>query len=101
MSEGKLVFNPGHMDVISSKYKLCAELAGSIEDELTKARKSLLNNYQGQANDMVFDLVDKIKEHLELLRYCYLQMESYVTNSKETMFSLDKSLASEIDQVVR
>lgn len=93
MNQKKLVYNTEYMDKTSATYKECAEYTNSVIVELAIVKTVLLDNYQGQATDMVFDLYDKIKEHLDLLKECFAQMERYITYSKETMLELDYSLA--------
>ncbi len=94
MSNAKLIYDPEHMDEISSKYKQCAEYADQAINNLERLKANFLGNYQGQASEMAEDLYNKIKEHTELLRDCFVQMESYVTYTKETMTELDNNMAN-------
>jgi len=94
MSNAKLIYDPEHMDEICSKYKQCAEYADQAINNLERLKANFLGNYQGQASEMAEDLYNKIKEHTELLRDCFIQMDSFVTYTKETMIELDNNMAS-------
>lgn len=99
MRNDNLIFVPEHMSEIIMQYNKCVNYAGLSIDNLEKTKISFTENYQGQASDMVLDLYNKIKEHTELLRDCFIQMERYVTYTKKTMMELDKYIASEMEVV--
>jgi uncharacterized protein YukE len=99
MSNAKLVYDPEHMDEISLKYKQCSEYADQAIITLEELKASFLENYQGQASEIAEDLYSKIRDHTELLRDCFIQMDSFVTYTKETMIELDNIMTSITKQI--
>ena len=98
MSKGQYTYDPDHMDEISLLYK---QSVGHIEtaiDHFDKVKNHFSNNYLGQSDDMAPDMFEKIKAHLELLRDCFSQMETYVTYTKDTMVEQDKKIAATFER---
>lgn len=93
MGSGEYTYNPDHMDEVSQLYKQSADYTEVAIGDLDKAKTCFIDNYQGQSDDMVLDLFEKIKAHMELLRDCFSQMETYVTYTKDTMVEQDERLA--------
>ena len=92
MSNETLTYNLAHMEEISSHYKQCVNCTNLAISNLDKAKLSFLNNYKGQSDETASALYDKIKEHMEFLRDCFMQMETYVTYTKDTMVEVDQGL---------
>jgi uncharacterized protein YukE len=94
MSKEQYTYDPDHMNEISLLYKQSADQVDEAIGNLNKGKDHFLNNYQGQSDNTAPDLFEKIKEHLELLRDCFSQMEVYVTYTKNTMIEQDNKIAS-------
>ena len=85
-------YNSGHMDEISVQYKLCADYAGDAIKTLKQVTDSFSDNYRGQSDELLPDMLGKAQEHLELLRECFTQMQNYVASTKENAMELDSKL---------
>ena len=80
------------LEEIAIKYD---EAADKIEDAIKKTeqtRTEMLADYAGQGKDLSDDAFKKLKEHLELLKECLVQISSYISYSKDTLDSTDKGL---------
>lgn len=87
---GIMKFDEGHMDGITKKYNKCAELIDDIIFNAKKVLVSFENAYDGQAKETIIpEAINKIIEHLELLKMCYSNIGVYVTDTKCNMMQLD------------
>jgi uncharacterized protein YukE len=85
-------YNVEHMEEISLHYKQCSDSTSQAISNIDSAKASFLANYKGQSDDTALALFDKMKEHMELLRDSFTQMQSYVTYTKDTMVAADSSV---------
>ena len=94
MSTGQYTYTPDHMNSISLMYRQSANHTDLAIGSLDAVMNHFTSNYQGQSDDMASDLFGKIRAHMELLRDCFSQMETYVTYTKDTMVEQDERLAA-------
>ena len=96
----KLIFDEGLMDEITAKY---TEATGKIDEIIKKTsevKNCVTTNYKGQATDIMPELLDKLNQHLSLLRDCCENNSSFVTHTKDEMVKQDKSMGEAIRIIV-
>lgn len=90
----EIIYNEEHMNSIANKYAECVTAIQQIMQNHDLAKTISLDNYEGQAVDVLEDIFDKVKEHLELLKLCYETMQTYVLDSLEQMKQTDSDNAN-------
>lgn len=93
MSDKVIIYNEEHITNIENKYKECIEDLQSAIAYNNSAKEYMMNNYDGQAKEMVEEIFGKIEAHLKLLSACCETTKTYVKDSLETIEQVDSGYA--------
>lgn len=94
----QITYNAKLMENIADKFNDGYDKLDDAIDELRYFKNHFYSYYNGQAKVEIFDSITKtLREHLELLQLCYLNMNEYVTAAKDEMIAADEAISESID----
>jgi len=83
------VFNYSHMTGIESDFSYCETDIGDAVKELEKLMNHVRDNYTGQANTMLYDILVKLRDHLLVLQSSHDGTSKFVGYAKKESFDWD------------
>ncbi len=87
----KLVIDDQHMNDIVDLYNTQIGYADSVINQLNSIKTTMNDSYSGAASEALLpDLIDKLIEHMGLLKLCYSNVGNYVSNTRDRMKWIDE-----------
>jgi uncharacterized protein YukE len=91
MSVSEILINYFHLSEIARKFDSCSTDIEDTVKELEKLGSHITDNYTGQANNIVTDIITKLREHLQLLQSCHTNAEKFVEYTRKKMNYWDET----------
>lgn len=99
MAKG-IVYNISHMESIAAEFRTAYDNANAAMGHIDDVKGSFADNYEGAGSELAIELCEKLKQHTELLRDCFLQMNEFVLGKKRAMEEADKLSMSIINEAI-